>query len=210
VLLHGAFQEPGRVGTFHILERLGVATARTIGEVERGLEERHLAAAPLGLLSPALARVLDARVRMGVRSAAHTLAKLMLPGGVATDAACRLISVTHPDFMTLMRAYFALAPGNALVMRGLEGEAVVRLHAPQPIEEMRGALDPVPHAIASSASGDALPARDADSTARWTQDVLNGKRPAPPAIVAEVAFLKEHCRSALAASRPSLRLVSSH
>jgi len=210
VLLHGAFQEAGRVGTFHVLERLGHPTARTIGEVERGLEERHLAVAPLGLLSPALARVLDARVRMGVRSAAHTLAKLLLPGGVAADAACRLISVTHPDFMALMRAYFALAPGNALVMRGLEGEAVVRLHAPQPIEEMRGAEAPVAHAIAGGTSEESLPARDAEATAKWTQAVLDGKTAPPAAIASQAAFLHDHCRRAAASARPPLRLVSSH
>jgi uroporphyrin-III C-methyltransferase len=33
-----------------------------------------------------------------------------------------------------MRDYFATAPANIFLMRGVEGEPVVRLHAPQPIE----------------------------------------------------------------------------
>ncbi|HEX3097314.1 MAG TPA: DNA-binding protein YbiB [Usitatibacter sp.] len=210
VLLHGAFHEPGRVTAFHVLERMGMPAARTIGEVERALEERHLAAAPLALVSPALARVLDARIRTGVRSAAHTLAKLLLPGGVAPDAGCRLIPVTHPDFVKLLRAYFAIAPGDALLMRGLEGEAVVRLHSPQPIEALGHGAEPIEHRIEGSDVEPELPDRDAEATAQWTRDVLDGKVAAPAALSAQAAFLVEHCRRGAGAGRPALRLVSSH
>jgi anthranilate phosphoribosyltransferase len=210
VLLHGAFHEPGRVTAFQVLERLGIPAARTIGEIERALEERHLAAAPLALVSPALARVLDARIRTGVRSAAHTLAKLLLPGGVAPAAACRLIPVTHPDFLKLLRAYFAIAPGDALLMRGLEGEAVVRLHSPQPIEAMGEGPEPVEHRIEASDGEPQLPARDAEATAQWTREVLEGKIAAPLALSAQAAFLVEHCRRGAGAGRPALRLLSSH
>jgi anthranilate phosphoribosyltransferase len=207
VLLHGAFHDPGRVTTFQVLERLGIPTARTVGEIERALEERQLAAAPLALVSPALARLLEARGRMGVRSVAHTLAKLLLPGGVAPDEACRLVSVKHPDFLRLMRGYFALAPGDALLMRGLEGEAVVRLHAPQSIEIVGTGAEPVEHGIEGTDAQYALPARDAEATARWTREVLEGRIAPPAAIAAQAAFLAEHCRQAYGG--PALRLVSS-
>ena len=36
-----------------------------------------------------------------------------------------------------MREFFLTTPANVFIMRGVEGEAVVRLHSPQPIEEMR-------------------------------------------------------------------------
>jgi len=210
VLVHGVAQEPGRVSSFQVLQFMGYPAARTLGEAERALEERHLAAMPLTLLSPALARVVEARARMGVRNSGHTLAKLLLPGGVAADAACRLISVTHPNFMALTREYFAVAPGDALLMRGVEGEPVVRLHAPQPIEEMRGALEPAEHAMGEGEADYALPPREAGATAQWTRDVLEGKLAVPAAIAAQAAFLIDHCRKAAASGRPSLRLVSSH
>jgi anthranilate phosphoribosyltransferase len=194
VLLHGLFEEPGRVSAFEVLERMGRGAASSLPEAERALMEARLAVVPLALLSPALARVLELRSRMGVRNSGHTLAKLLLPAGVAPDAACRLVSVTHPDYARLMRDIFALMPGDALVMRGVEGEAVVRLHAPQPIEEMRGADAPVEHRIEASDADYELPPRDAQATADWTRDVLEGRRAAPRALAAQVALIASHCR----------------
>jgi len=208
VLLHGVEQEAGRVSSFQVLELLGHAPARTIGEAERALEDRNLAAMPLALLSPALARLLDARTRLGVRGSGHTLAKLLLPAGVAGDAACRLISVTHPGFLTLMREYFALAPGDGLLLRGVEGEPVVRLHAPQPIEELRAGAPPVERQIEAVDADYPLPAREAKATAQWTRDVLEGAVAAPAALAAQAALVAEHCRRSAESTRQPLRLVS--
>src|SRR6185503_3332259 len=138
--------------------------------------------------------LLDARSRMGVRNSGHTLAKLLLPGGVAPDAACRLVAVTHPDYVRLMRECFALMPGDALVMRGVEGEAAVRLHAPQPIEEMRGTEAPIEHRIGAADVDYALPDRDPQVTADWTREVLEGHRIPPAALLAQVALIAHHCR----------------
>ena len=124
----------------------------------------------------------------------HTLAKLLLPGGVAPDAACRLVSVTHPDYVRLMREIFALTPGDALVMRGGVGEAAVRLHAPQPIEEMRGSEAPIEYRLDASDANYALPDRDPQATADWTREVLAGHRIPPAAIVAQAALIARHCR----------------
>jgi anthranilate phosphoribosyltransferase len=194
VVVHGLFLEAGRVSTFDVLERLGHPTAATLDEAERALAGSRPAVVPLALLSPALARLLDARSRMGVRNSGHTLAKLLLPGGVAPDAACRLVSVTHPDYVRLMREIFALTPGDALVMRGVEGEAAVRLHAPQPIEEMRGSEAPIEYRLDASDANYALPDRDPQATADWTREVLAGHRIPPAAIVAQAALIARHCR----------------
>jgi len=200
VVVHGAAQETSRVGTFEVLERLGHAPAASLAEAERELESRGLAALPLALLSPPLARVLGERARMGVRNAAHTLAKLLLPRGVGPGDACRLISVTHPNFLELMRGYFATAPGDALLMRGVEGEPVVRLHAPQPIVALRGGEE-TELAIEAADAAYTLPAREADATARWTQEVLAGRLPAPAALAAEAALIARHCGAARPVAR---------
>ena len=199
VLVHGAAQEASRVGTFEVLERLGHPAASSVPEAERRLEQHGIAAAPLALLSPPLARVLGERARMGVRSVAHTLAKLLLPRGTAPRGACRLISVTHPDFLELMRGYLALEHGDALLMRGVEGEPVVRLHAPQPIEAVGEESGPIEHRIDVADEAFDLPSRDADATARWTADVLEGRTRVPAALAAQAALIARHCGASAAA-----------
>ncbi|HZZ94201.1 MAG TPA: DNA-binding protein YbiB [Usitatibacter sp.] len=206
VLLHGTMHEPQRVGTFEILDRIGYPAAESVEEAEQALESRSLAAVPTAVLSPALARILELRHVTGVRNSAHTLAKLLLPAGVARDAAFRLVAVTHPDFRELMGRHFESAPGHALLLRGVEGEPVVRLRAPQPIEEI-DARGVVTHVIDQHDEEPVLPARDAESTARWTEAVLAGRERAPAALAAQAALIAKACRDA-GADRPPLKLVS--
>ena len=123
--------------------------------------------------------------------------------------ACRLVAVTHPDFHQLMRAYFVESPGNAFLMRGLEGEAIVRLHAPQPMEEMRFEGPGIEHLIGESDAAYELPSREAEPTAQWTRDVLEGRLAPPAALARQVAIIAEHCRSAGREGKPGLRLVKS-
>jgi anthranilate phosphoribosyltransferase len=209
VLIHGVHQEAARVGTFEILELLGHPCVASIDEAEQRLEADKLACVPVRVLSPDLAKLIDVRTQTGVRNSGHTIAKLMIPNGVAPAAACRLIAVTHPDFLKLLRDYFTAAPANVFLMRGVEGEAVVRLHAPQPIEELRADGAPVTHLIGEGDADFALPSREAAATAQWTRAVLDGKLRAPLALAREVTLIVEHCRTAANAGRPGLKLVSS-
>ena len=209
VLIHGAAQEPQRVGTFEVLSQLGHHPATTIEEAEARLEEHSLAAVPVGVLSLPLARLLERRADIGVRNSGHTLAKLLLPRGTTPSAACRLVAVTHPDFVQLMREYLAQAPANVFLMRGTEGEPVVRLNAPQPIDHLDGDGRIVTHLLGDGEDDTPLPARDAKSTAQWTRDVLEGHLAVPSALSRQVALLTQHCRAAGEGSRPPLRLVSS-
>jgi anthranilate phosphoribosyltransferase len=208
VLLHGVSHEPTRVATFEILEMLGHAPAATIEEAEERLEAAAIAPVPIAILAPDLARLLDVRLEVGVRNSGHTLAKLLLPQKVEAAGACRLIAVTHPDFLELMRTYFASSPANVFLMRGVEGEAVVRLHAPQPIEQIGTDGTLATHVLEAGEQGPPLPAREAAATAEWTRDVLSGRVAVPTALVRQVALIATHCRNAGAAAR-ALRLVSS-
>ena len=209
VLVHGAHQESSRVSTFQILEALGHPAVSSITDAEQSIEERHLAPVPIEVLSPDLARLIDVRLEVGVRNSGHTLAKLALPNGMGGAAACRLVAVTHPDFLKLMREYFAGSPGNVFLMRGVEGEPVVRLHAPQPIEEVQADGRVLTHLIAEGEAQISLPSRDAPATAQWTRSVLEGKTPVPVALARQPALIVEHCRNAASASRQPLKLVSS-
>jgi anthranilate phosphoribosyltransferase len=209
VLLHGLAQESGRVSTFDILERLGHPAARSIAEAEQMVEERHLAPVPIAVLSPDLGRLLEARDALGIRNSGHSVAKLALPNGINGASACRLVAVTHPDFMKLMREHFTQAPANAFLMRGVEGEPVVRLHAPQPLDEIQANGEWVTHLIPESDADYPLPARDAEATAQWTADVLAARVRAPAALARQANLVVERCRRAADAARTPLKLVSS-
>ncbi|HET7731013.1 MAG TPA: DNA-binding protein YbiB, partial [Usitatibacter sp.] len=202
VLLHGAAQEAQRVDTFAILSLLGHAPVASMAEAEARLDERLLAPLPLAVLSPALARLVDVRLAIGVRNSGHTLAKLLLPREVPSTAACRLISVTHPDFMKRLRDMFAGTPANVFLMRGVEGEPVVRLHSPQPVEQVGVDGSVVTHLMADGEQDLHLPAREAPATAEWTRDVLEARAPRPSALARQVSLIVEHCRAAGAAARP--------
>jgi anthranilate phosphoribosyltransferase len=209
VLVHASEQESARIGTLPILEMLGHPTLATIEDAESALEERELAPVTVGVISPDLSRLMDARLELGVRNSGHTMAKLMLPMGVSPASACRLVAVTHPDFLKLMREHFVQFPANAFVMRGVEGEPVVRLREPQPMEEMRSDGSTITHLLREGDSEFALPGRDAEATAKWTRAVLEGEAQAPVAITRQVALIVEHCRGQGSAARAPLRLVSS-
>jgi len=107
----------------------------------------------------------------------------------------------------LLRGLDAL-PANVFLMRGLEGEPVVRLHAPQPIEQIDAEGKQVTHLLGDFEGELALPAREARATADWTRDALEGRTPVPPAIARQVAIIAGHCKGAGAARSP-LKLVSS-
>ena len=209
VLLHGLPHETSRVGTFEILALLGHPPVSDVDEAEERLQDRLLAPIPVSVLAPDLARLLNLRLEVGVRNSGHTLAKLLLPQGVEAAAATRVIAVTHPDFLTRLKEYFTAAPANVFLMRGVEGEAVVRLHAPQPIEQVGADGSQVTHLPGDGEPGLELPARDATSTAQWTREVLEGKRPVPVALARQAALIVAHCRQAVNAHRLPLRLVSS-
>jgi hypothetical protein len=50
-----------------------------------------------------------------------------------------------------------------------------------------------------------LPARDAQATASWTREVLDGRIAVPAALARQASLIAAHCRAA--AARPTLRLV---
>jgi anthranilate phosphoribosyltransferase len=208
VLLHGVAQEPQRVSTFEILSLLGHAAVASIDEAEERLDERLVAPIPIEVLAPDLARLLAVRLAVGVRNSGHTIAKLLLPQGVDAAAACRLIAVTHPDFMKLMREHFADHPANVFLMRGVEGEAVVRLNSPQPIEQvdLEGKL--VTHLMGEGESDPKLPERDAHATAEWTRAVLAGTVPVPATLARQAGLITAHCKSAGTAARTPLYLIT--
>ncbi|STQ59037.1 putative glycosyl transferase [Pseudescherichia vulneris] len=104
VLVHGVSEDRDRVISETIFTLLGIEPTLTAGQAQAKLEGRNPVYVPVSALCPPLEKQLDMRWRMGVRNSAHTLAKLATP--FAEDAALRLSSVSHPEYVTRVAKFF--------------------------------------------------------------------------------------------------------
>jgi anthranilate phosphoribosyltransferase len=190
VLLHGMVDDAhdfGRVTTAAILWELGIEPAESLAQAQQQLDRDGIAYVPTPLLSPALASLLDLRRRMGVRSVAHTLAKLIDPFG---GAGLRVVAVTHPDYVTRMGEFLLATRANALLLRGTEGEPFANPRRQPRIEGFEDGIATVLVDAEASASTmtPALPeAIDAVTTAAWIGAALAGEVAIPQPIVNQVA-----------------------
>ena len=199
VLVHGVMQDPGRVTTREVLEELGIAPAASRDEARQRLEHDKVAFLSIEALAPAISGLLAMRPRLGVRNSAHTLVKMLQPFG---DPALRIVSVTHPDYLTRMREYFTRFDDAALLLRGAEGEAVAHPRREPSIDWAYGGnvetWTSIRPSTSSGRTDGELPQRDAPETARWIESVLAGNTPIPFAIQHQL----DCCRRALRAMRP--------
>ena len=190
VLVHGVLQDAGRVTTAEIFSALGWPLAGSVEAAQQTLATRAPAFIAIDVLAPQIAGLLALRRVLGVRSSTHTLVKILQP---FAGPALRLSSYTHPEYLTMLAAYFTeLAPvgrGDAFLMRGTEGETVANARRAQQIDwfhdgvrttlvEKQGVVDVV---------ADMPAERDAATTARWIERVLEGEHPVPSAIAEQVA-----------------------
>jgi len=198
VLVHGVLQDPGRVTTAEILAELGVLPAASAGEMQAAFAERRPCFMAVETFAPKLARQLSLRSILGVRNSAHTLVKILQP---FEGPALRLVSYTHPEYLTMLSAYFrGAAPagrGDAFLMRGTEGETVANANRAQQIDwfhageqTLLAERDAPTDEVAAAPEG-----RDAPATADWILRALRGEQPVPQPIAAQAA----HCLRVAAA-----------
>ncbi|MFL9926443.1 DNA-binding protein YbiB [Herbaspirillum lusitanum] len=200
VLMHGVTHDPQRVTSAEIFEALGLGHADTPQQAEQQLAAGQPTFVPIQVLAPKMARLLAMRRVLGVRNSTHTLVKIMQP---FVQPALRLTSYTHPEYLAMLSAYFSdaapAARGDAFLMRGTEGETVANARRAQQIEWFHGGSKTV--LVEKQSVAEELPdlpeGRDAETTARWIESVLEGKRAVPQAIEEQVG----HCLSVASAIR---------
>ena len=100
VLIHGITSDPGRVTTHEVLAALGIEPSFSSGEVHKALGTRGIAFMPIQALAPEIAVMLALRSKLGLRNSTHTIVKMLQP---FAGTALRIVSVTHPDYLTRMR-----------------------------------------------------------------------------------------------------------
>jgi len=187
VVVHGVSADPTRVLTETIFELMGIAPTLHAGQAQAKLEGHQPVYIPVSALCPPLEKQLDMRWRMGVRNSAHTLAKLATP--FEEDAALRLSSVSHPEYVTRVASFFADIGGKGLLMHGTEGEAYAN---PQRCPQLT-LIDKQGSRVVLERGEDldaevVLPtAKEAETTARWTERCLAGVEPVPHSLKLQMA-----------------------
>ena len=190
VLIHGVSTDPGRVTTAEILLAMGHRPATGRDEVAAAFARGEPAFAPIEVLAPKLHGLLQVRRVLGLRNSTHTLVKIMQP---FEQPALRLVSYTHPEYLTMLTEYFSTqAPaerGDVFLMRGTEGETVANAKRAQAVTwfhhqrateliERQQPVDEMPPLPAAS---------DAATTAAWIAEALQGRQPIPEPIKDQVA-----------------------
>jgi anthranilate phosphoribosyltransferase len=119
VLMHGYDDVPGRHGASGVLAQLGIPIELAPTQVKEELTSKGFAYLDLALYHPPMARFLDLRKELGVRTLFHPVAKLLNPA----RAAAQVIGISHPPyFEKTAEALAMLGSRRALVVRGVEGE----------------------------------------------------------------------------------------
>jgi len=192
VFIHGVTTDPGRVTTAEILHELGYPFSHTAQQAAEQFARRAPVFMPIEHLAPRMAHLLALRRILGVRNSTHTLVKIVQP---FAQAALRLTSYTHPEYLTMLTQYFAgAAPaerGDVFLMRGTEGETVANAKRAQQINWMHHNEWSV--LVQKQEPVDDMPplpeSRDAAATANWIDAALRGHEPIPVSIAEQV----EHC-----------------
>jgi anthranilate phosphoribosyltransferase len=187
VLVHGTLEGHGRVATAYVLRELGVLPSATVAQAQAALDRDKLAFVPTAVLSPGLASLLALRARLGVRSTAHTLAKLIEPfGGRGLRVVCSMQAACLGRLHTLL-----LATGErALLLRGTEGEPYADPHQRPRIElfdDGRASTLFEQETAAVDALAGLGPAVDVRSTAAYVRKVLDGQAPMPLPMINQLA-----------------------
>ena len=185
VLLHGMATETGRTTSAAVLAELGIAALHAPSALAPG----QVAYLPTEVMHPGLARLLATRQAIGLRSSGHSLVKLLTP---KTGMSLLLSSYTHADYRDLLGACCAQLQLNALLSRGLEGEAAADpRRSPRYEAWVQGAHQLLQEQAAGTlAEIPGLPAAiDTHSCARYTEQVLNEKLPIPAGLAQQIAWI---------------------
>jgi anthranilate phosphoribosyltransferase len=188
VLLHGtadAARHFGRVTTVAVLRELGIEPASSVEQARQTLLEQALVFVPIDVLAPAFGSLFRAH-EASDRSAA-ALARLVDP---FRGAGFRVIGVTRLENLARMRAFLEATRGDALLLRGIEGESYADPRRQPQLEWFdKGLGNVLFKAESPRGSLPAAPpgAADACATAAWTASALAGEVPIPQPILNQLA-----------------------
>ncbi|MBU3724689.1 MAG: DNA-binding protein YbiB [Burkholderiaceae bacterium] len=182
VLVHGSATETVRVTSEVVFAGLGISPSMPHATIAAGTV--HVVQTQA--LCPGLKRLIDIRLRTGLRNSGHSLVKLMNP---VNGAACLLASYTHGEYAEAMSNVVVAMQATGLLMHGVEGEPIVDGRRIAETEAFIGGRTlPIAELIDLSQTVEALPTGniDAESTVTLIRSVLEGREPVPMAMQQEI------------------------
>ncbi|WP_354691193.1 DNA-binding protein YbiB [Phytobacter sp. RSE-02] len=186
VVVHGVSEDPTRVVSETIFALLGIEATHHAGQAQARLDGHQPVYIPVSALCPPLEKQLALRWIMGVRNSAHTLAKLATP--FEKDAALRLSSVSHPEYVSRVGKFFSDIGGRGLLMHGTEGEVYANPQRCPQINLIDAQGSRVIYERQNELADVVLPAaKDAETTAKWIERCLAGSEPVPQSLKIEMA-----------------------
>jgi anthranilate phosphoribosyltransferase len=119
IFVHGVETIDGRITAWQVLEKQGVQRAHTLSQAHRIIQSQGIVYMDLAELSPNLHRVYQLRERLGVRSFANTVARLLNP----LQCEGQLNGFFHTPYANYMaEANMYLEQPRSLIFMGAEGE----------------------------------------------------------------------------------------
>ena len=119
IVVHGVEKIDGRVTAWQVLQGAGVQRASSLGEAAGILADDRIVYLDLAEISPDLFRVYNLRPRLGVRSFANTVARLLNP----MSCKGQLNGFFHTPYADYMaEANALLGQQRSLIFMGAEGE----------------------------------------------------------------------------------------
>jgi anthranilate phosphoribosyltransferase len=185
VMIHGTLESAGGTGAAHVLRELGVLPSAGVGPAQQALADEGIAFLPVAALNPGLGALISLRARLGFKTVAYTVARLMAPFG---GEGFRVVGGCSAEERATLREFLLSSGARALLLELTEGEPfanpdrrprleyVAEGHARSLFENELGAV-----------RGGVQVASDAGSTAAWTRQALAGDAPIPLPIVNQVA-----------------------
>ncbi len=187
VLVHGTLNGNGRVASAYIFRELGIMPCANLAQAQEDLDNEGIAFVPTAVLAPGLANVLSLRGRLGVRSSAHSIAKLIDP---FESESLRVVSASHPPYLETMREFLLATGAHALLLRSTEGEPFANPKRRPRLEYFHDATAQVlfEAEVGPLKSIPTLPAAiDAATTAAWIKHTLAGEASVPLPLVNQLA-----------------------
>lgn len=191
VLIQGRHDFETRVSPFELLAALDIHPAADADAAAAQLDGQRLSCVAVTTLLPGLDRLLALRPRMGVRSSAHTMAKLLDP---CPGRSVRVVAVTHPEYLERMDEFLRADGGRAMLLRGTEGEIYAN---PRRCPELKTYVDGEGRIAVAGEEGGAPPLAGLPDSPSIADNVhviramLAGEHAIPAPILAQVAALTE-------------------
>lgn len=187
VLVHGMLNGDGSIASAYVFRELGVMPCANLAQAQEVLASAGVAFVPTAVLAPGLAELLALRGRLGLRSVAHAVARLIDP---FEGDSLRVVGVEQAQALDLTREFLLVAGAHALLLLGSHGEPYADpVNRPRIEHLFEGSAQLLFEAETASLKKIAtLPESvNAATTAAWIRRALTGETPVPLPLVNQLA-----------------------